>query len=69
MKLIISDGDELTVRDVGPVLVRVRRIEVPIKLNAAKIVDDDAARTVIRSLIDTGLYDHEFYRTGERGTT
>lgn len=59
MKLIASNGEELTVRDAGPVLMTVRRRPggPPIKLNETRVVDDVAARATIRELLDTGLYD------------
>lgn len=57
MKLIHSDGRELTVRDAGPVIFRLRARDVPIKLNGCHVVDDDEARRELRELLDLGLYD------------
>ncbi len=56
MKLIHSTGRELTVRDVGPVIFRLTAGAVPIKHNGFHVVEDDAARKMMRALLDTGLY-------------
>lgn len=56
MKLIHSTGAELTVRDLGPVLVRFQSDQVPLKFNGYRIVEDEEARRVVRELLDLGIY-------------
>jgi hypothetical protein len=59
MKLIQSNGLELTVRDAGPVLVRfVRRPGgPPLKQNGVRVVDDDKARDDVREVLASGWYE------------
>jgi len=61
VKLLTCNGDEFSVRDVGPVLLRLRRAPggVPIKRYGFEITDDDTARGIVRKLIDTELYLYE----------
>jgi hypothetical protein len=56
VKLIHSTGAELTVRDAGPVVFRLRAGVVPIKLNGWFLLGEDEARDVLRGLLETGLY-------------
>jgi hypothetical protein len=56
VKLIHSTGALLEVRDVGPVIFRLAAGRVPIKRNGWAILEDDAARVVLRELLATGLY-------------
>ena len=57
MKLIHSNGAVLEVRDVSPVIFRLRAGRVPIKVNGYRIVEDGAARELLRELLATGLYE------------
>jgi len=57
MKLIRSTGAVLEVRDVGPVIFRLRAGTAPIKRNGWSIVEDDAAREILRELLALGIYD------------
>ena len=59
MKLITSNGEELSVRDVGPVILCLKRKAggLPIKLNGTFLLEDDEARNVIRKQLDLKLYD------------
>lgn len=57
MKLIHSTGSELTVRDVGPVVFRLRAGRVPLRHNGWRILEDDAARDLLRELLACGLYE------------
>lgn len=59
MKLVECNGVELTVRDLGPVIMtlRMRKNGMPIKINGKFAMPDDAARNLIREQLATGLYD------------
>ncbi len=57
MKLIHSTGAVLEVRDVGPVIFRLRAGAAPIKRNGWEIVDNDAAREILRELLALGIYE------------
>lgn len=59
MKLLVGNGRELIVRDVGPIVMtlRVRPGGVPIKFNGFVIVDDAVARARVRGFLDLDLYD------------
>lgn len=57
MKLIKSTGAVLEVRDVGPVVFRLRAGAIPIKRNGWQIVEDDAARDILRELLALGIYE------------
>ena len=57
MKLIHSNGKLLEVRDAGPVVFRLHAGEVPIKVNGYYIMEDDAARNLLRDLLATGWYE------------
>lgn len=59
MKLIHSTGALLEVRDAGPVVFRLRAGEVPIRLNGWFLLEEDAARDVLRELLASGLYEKE----------
>lgn len=59
MKLVECNGKTLTVRDVGDVLLTLRAGAIPIKFNGHKVMDDNAARKLIRELLDTGFYAKE----------
>lgn len=60
MKLVRGNGKEVTVRDIGPVLMTIRSRSggPPIKHNKWQILEDDAARDLVRELLQTGLYDN-----------
>ncbi len=57
MKLIYSNGALLEVRDLGPVVFRLRAGRVPLKYNGYRILEDEAARDLLRELLATGLYE------------
>ena len=61
MKLLFGDGRVLEVRDVGPVIVRLRARSdgPPIKHHGTTIVEDDVARDELKALLATGLYDRD----------
>lgn len=54
MKMIHSNGRELTVRDAGPVLMRLRAGPAPIKCNGWNLLEDDEARDLVRRLLAEG---------------
>jgi hypothetical protein len=54
MKLIRCNGRELEVRDVGPVVYRLAASAVPIKLHGWRILEDDAARELLRQVQEAG---------------
>lgn len=59
MKLIRSNGKELTVRDVGPVIFRLHVIagsRAPLPLED-KIVPEEEARSYLRDLLASGHYE------------
>ena len=55
MKLIYSNGRELICYEVRPVY-RITTTSVPIKHNGYKILDDDAARAILRELLEYDCY-------------
>ena len=57
MKLVICDGREMSVRDVGPVIYTLRAGRVPLKYNGTHLLEDDAARELLQALRSTGLYE------------
>lgn len=61
MKLVSSNGKELTVRDLGP--ERMKLVPSPgappIKVNGDFIMDDEAAREKVRAIVATGFYEYE----------
>ncbi len=57
MRLISSNGRTLEVREVGPVIYRLHAGTVPIKLHGKFVMDDDAARELLRGLLELGLYE------------
>ncbi len=61
MKLVTCNGDRLEVRDLGPVLLALRRgpTGIPIKLHGRFILEDAAARDLVRQQLDVGLYERE----------
>lgn len=50
MKLIRSDGKELTGWDIGPPIYRLTASGVPIKLHGHFLLEDEAARALLRDL-------------------
>jgi len=56
LKLLRSNGRELTVRDVGPVIFRLTAAELPLPCHDA-ILDDDITKNILRDLLATGRYD------------
>lgn len=59
MKLVVGNGRILEVRDVGPVVYRLRAGDVPIKFHGFRLMEDDDARDAVRAARDTGLYREE----------
>lgn len=57
MKLIYGNGKVMEVRDIGPVVFRLRAGEVPIKVNGYQLLEDDPARDLLRDLLATGWYE------------
>ena len=57
MKLLRSNGRELTVRDVGPVIFRLttERGGLPLPCHDA-ILEDDETKNILRDLLATGRY-------------
>lgn len=62
MKLLRSNGRHLEIYDLGPLLMRISTINLPIKENGWKVIDDDQARAKVRALIDSDLYDVKAFR-------
>lgn len=57
MKWIRATGRECTVRDVGPVIMKlVPKFNIPIKC-VNQVMTDDDARSHVRGLIELGLYE------------
>lgn len=56
-KLIYCNGSVLEVRDVGPVIFRLTAGVVPIKRHGYEIMEDAAARDVLKDLLALDLYD------------
>lgn len=54
MKLVRCNGRELTVRDVGPVLITLVRPGFMVEKHLDVIEDDDAARERVRELLASG---------------
>jgi hypothetical protein len=54
MKLLRCNGRELEVRDVGPVVCRLAAGAAPIKLHGWHLLDNDAARALLRDLVEAG---------------
>ena len=61
MKLLVSNGKTLDVRDVGPCLIQVRARSggPPIKLHGFHLMSDDEARDKLREVMGSGHYDWE----------
>jgi hypothetical protein len=61
MKLVVSNGRVLEVRDAGAVVYRVRQRAggPPIKVNGKFLMDDEEARGVLRELLEAKCYDTE----------
>ena len=57
MKLVECNGKELVIYELGPVLMRFKMRNVPIKHNGARRVEDEEARRIARELIASGAYD------------
>lgn len=58
MKILSCDGRLLEVRDAGPVVFRLKARDVPIKpAGGMRLVEDSEARALLRSLIDSKLYE------------
>ena len=57
MKLLRSNGRELTIRECGPVIYRLRApgFYAPLPL-ADRVMEDEEAREYIRALIERGIY-------------
>lgn len=55
-KLVSSNGEVLEVRDVGPVIFRLRRVTVPLKSNGHHVMEDKEARDLCRQYLDSGLF-------------
>lgn len=57
MKLIYCDGAILEIRDIGPVIFRLRAGRAPIKRHGYEILEDDEARKVLRELLDLNVHE------------
>lgn len=57
MKLLYCDGSVLEVRDVGPVVFRLRAGRAPIKRHGYEILEDEAARAVVRELLTLDVHE------------
>jgi hypothetical protein len=57
MKLLVGTGAELAVYDLGPRLMVLRRRPNGPPINGCRLLEDDAAREVVRTQLDLGLYD------------
>lgn len=66
MKLIRSNGKVLEVYDIGPLLMTVTKINVPMKENGWQMIEDDVARHKMRDIIDSNLYDVKAFRYEEK---
>jgi hypothetical protein len=62
MKLLRSNGRILEIYDIGPVLMRISAINLPLKENGLHIVSDDQVREKVSDLIDSDLYDVRSFR-------
>jgi hypothetical protein len=51
-KILRCNGRHLEVRDVGPVIYELAANSVPIKLHGTFLLEDDAARELVRQLVD-----------------
>lgn len=56
MKLLVSNGRSLTVRDVGPVIFELKATSMPLPI-LNSIEDDGDARARLRDLLDSGRYE------------
>ena len=56
MKLVRSNGKELTVRDAGPVIFRLRAAASPLPLKD-DVMEDADAKALLRELLASGLYE------------
>ena len=54
MKLIVSNGRELEVREAGPVIYRLVARNAPIKLHGHFLLGDDEARDLLRKVREAG---------------
>ena len=59
MKYLYSNGRTLEVRDIGPVLVSLTAGTTPLPIHPASIIEDAAARDLVRCLLDTRAYVRE----------
>lgn len=59
MKLVYSNGKKLEVYDLGSPVIAFRAHEVPLKYNGYRIVQDDAARDIVREVLKSGHYTKE----------
>ena len=59
MKLIHSNGKELTVYDIGPAIMTLKAKTIPLRNNGYQIIEDEKARTILKDYMATGLYDKE----------
>ena len=59
MKLVKCDGKLLEVRDCGPVIYRLKAVPggLPIKVNGYHIMEEGAARDLLRDLLALGEYE------------
>lgn len=56
MILIFCNGKELTARDAGPVLFRLTADTTPLKPHGFHLMEEPAARRLLRELLNSGLY-------------
>lgn len=59
MKLVKCNGKLLEVRDCGPIIFRLAALPggPPIKVNGYHIMEEDAARDLLRDLLSLGEYE------------
>lgn len=62
MKLLRSNGRVLEIHDIGPILMRISTINLPLKENGLHILDDDQVREKVQAIIDSDLYDVRSFR-------
>lgn len=57
MKLLVCDGRNLTVYDLGPIVMRVVARDYPIKLHGHRVLSDNDARATVKAILATGFYE------------
>lgn len=57
MKLIVSNGKHLEVRDVSDVIFRLTANSIPINKHGYFLLEDNEARDLLRELLNTNFYE------------